>query len=155
MKFTALRLTKGMWNFNPRKLANETRDAYSANRFTSWERCAMELAKRGFNVFEAEAILRSKHTRWCRDEYHEGNGPATSGCLSKYLDAHQIGPRCKEVNDLVMGTFGVKYKLELNEKGIPCHRGTMPGNYDPKKTILVPLGTPACCDPTTETYWCM
>jgi hypothetical protein len=46
-------------------------------------------------------------------------------------------------------------KLELNADGVPCHRGTMPGNYDPKKTILVPVGTPLACDPTSETYWSM
>lgn len=149
-----MNLTKYQWKFNPVGLARETEDAYSAGSFNSWVAVARILAKRGFNRFEAEAILRSKITRWCRDAYAKSY-PASSTCLSKYLDNNNITPRCKEVNDLVMGTFGEEHKLELNENGVPCTRGTMPGNYSPNRTILVALGTPASCNPQTETYWSM
>ena len=149
-----MNLTKYQWKFRPETVARETEDAYSAASFTSWVGVARVLAKRGFNSWEAEAIMRSKLTRWCRDQFAK-TSPASPTTLAKYLDKYNVTPRCKEVNDLVMGTFGKEHKLELNEEGIPCHRGTMPGNYDPKKTILVPVGTPACCDPTTETYWSM
>jgi hypothetical protein len=152
-----MNLTVGQYKFNPKTVARETEGAYSAGSFTSWVMVARVLAKRGFNRYEAEAILRSKITRWCRGNKH----PAPSTDLSKYLDENNVTPGCKEVVSLVMGTFDGSVegcpdlKLELNDKGVPCTRGTMPGNYDPKKTILVPLGTPLCCDPTSETYWSM
>lgn len=146
-------LTKHQYRFNPVTLARDTEDAYSADCFTSWVEVARVLARRGFNVWEAEAILRSKWTRWCRDQFGEGAGkPNTSGTLAKYLDHNGYEPGHKEVVELVMGTFGEEHELELNENGVPCRRGTMPGNPD-GGTILVPLGTPSCCDPTTETYW--
>lgn len=149
------------YNFDPVRLAEDTSNAYSAGCYTSWTSCARVLAKRGFNVFEAEAILRSKITRWARDMWNKPGTP-TSGALEAYLDKYNVVPGCKEVNDLVMGTFDGSCEdigcpnlhLERNDKGIPCRRGTMPGNPN-GGTILVPLGTPLCCDPTSETYWSM
>lgn len=140
------------YSFDPVKLAKETKDAYSADSFTSWLNVVRLLAKRGYNRFEAEAILRSKITRWCRDAW-AGKGPPTAKALADYLDRNQTVPGCAEVNDLVMETFAEEYDLELNDRGQPCRRGTMPGNYHPDRTTLVPLGTPACCNPHTEQYW--
>ena len=143
------------YNFDPKKLANETKDAYSAPMFNSWANVVRILAKRGFNRFEAEAILRSKITRWCRNTFDTNSGKkASSTCLSKYLDCNEITPGCEEVNVLVMDTFGEKYDLELNDRGQPCRRGRMPGNPE-AGTTLVPLGTSACCNPHTEQYWSM
>ena len=143
-------------NFNVIKMASDTGDAYSAGSYASWVAVVRLLDTRGFNRYEAEAILRSKVTRWARDCFGEGDGKAnTSNTLAKYLDSNNITPRSKEVNELVMETFGKEYKLELNKEGVPCRRGTMPGNYHPNKTILVPVGTPRSCDPTSELYWSM
>ncbi len=149
------------YRFDPAEMAKKTGGpylgggAYSADSYNSWPAVCRLLAQRGFNAYEAEAILRSKITRWARDEFGEGCGkPNTSGTLAKYLDKYKIKPSCDEVNELVFETFKDELGLELNDKGQPCHRGTMPGN--PKGgTILVPLGTPLCCDPTSETYWSM
>lgn len=150
-----MNLTKNQYKFDPKRLANETSDAYSADSFNSWVEVARVLARCGFNVWEAEAILRSKWTRWCRDEFGEGDGkPNTANTLVKYLIKYNFKPGCKDVVELVMDTFGEEHNLELNEDGVPCRRGSMPGNPT-GGTILVPLGTPLCCDPTSETYWSM
>lgn len=147
------------FKFDHKRLAKETSDAYSAGSYNSWERVCLELARRNFNVFEAEAILRSKITHWARDAHGKGGSKESASCLTKYLDTNKIVPHCAEVNSLVMGTFDGSVdgcpdlKLELNEEGIPCHRGTMPGNYHPDRTVLVPVGTPCCCDITSEAYW--
>lgn len=143
-------------NFNVRKMAFDTGGGTAAGFYASWVAVVRLLDTRGFNRYEAEAILRSKVTRWARDCFGEGAGKAnTSNTLAKYLDKNNIKPRCKYVNELVFETFKDELKLELNKEGVPCTRGTMPGNYDPKKTILVALGTPLSCDPTSETYWSM
>lgn len=142
------------YKFDPVKMAKDTANAYSAGAYTSWTSVCRLLAVRGFNEWEAEAILRSKWTRWARDLWESPSKP-TATALANYLDKHKIKPRGKAVSGLVMEAFGEEYKLELNEDGVPCTRGTMPGNYHPNKTILVPLGTPLCCDPTSETYWSM
>lgn len=139
------------YKFDPKKMAEDTSDAYSAGRYTSWTACARLLAERGFNSWEAEAILRSKITRWARDMWTKRSTP-TSGALANYLDTYSITPGCAEVNELVYEIFKDEHKLELNEKGQPCRRGTMPGNPG-GGTILVPLGTPRINDPTSELYW--
>ena len=144
---------KSNYKFDPVKLAKQTSDAYSSESYTSWTSCARLLASRGFNVWEAEAILRSKITRWARDMWNKNSKP-TSGALAAYLDQYGLVPGHKEINDLVMGTFGEEFKLELNDVGVPCQRGYMPGNPN-GGTILVALGTPLSCDPTSETYWSM
>jgi hypothetical protein len=149
------------YKFDPKEVAVKTADAYSADRYNSWTACALLLARRGFNRWEAEAILRSKIMRWV-DGQRLKAGKVTSGDLADYLDQYKVVPHCAEVNELVMGTFSGDYldlgcpdlHLELNDKGVPCHRGTMPGNPG-AGSVLVELGTSACCDPTTEQYWSM
>lgn len=144
---------KHSYKFDPKELAEKTENAYSAGGYTSWTACARLLAERGFNVFEAEAILRSKITRLARDMWPKSGTP-TSGALANYLDTYNVKPGCAEANELVYEIFKDELKLELNDKGEPCRRGSMPGNPT-GGTILVPLGTPASCDPTTELYWTM
>lgn len=134
-------------------MANQTVDSYSSDGYTSWVSCARLLADRGFNRWEAEAILMSKIPRWAIDMWTKKTKP-TSGALANYLDTYDIKPKCKEVNELVMETFGKEHQLEFNEQGVPCRRGNMPGN-PAGGTILVPLGTPLSCDPTSQTYWSM
>ena len=149
-----MNLTVGQYRFKVNTVVKATQDAYSVGSFNSWTAVVRLLAKRGFNQWEAEALLFSKHMRWASDS-RKGQAQATSADVARYLDSNNITHRCKEVNTLIMSTFGKEHKLELNGDGIPCKRGTMPGNYDPKKTILVALGTPSSCDPTTEQYWSM
>lgn len=144
---------KSNHRFNPDSLAKETMGAFSSDRYNSWKSVVTLLADRHFNSWEAEAILRSKHTRWAADQFHKGSSRKPSAsCLERYLDAKQISPGCPEVNQLVMDTFAEEYDLVLDEKGRPCREGTAPGNAAAGK-ILVPLGTPLACDPTSETYW--
>jgi hypothetical protein len=68
------------------------------------------------------------------------------------LDKYGLAPRSDKMNALVMATFAEEYDLVLDENGVPCRRGTMPGNPSGGE-ILVALGTPNSCDPTSETYW--
>jgi hypothetical protein len=142
------------YKFDPKKLAKETANIPAAGFFTSWNRVVRLLAERHFNIWEAEALIKSNVLKLAVKGV-SATKVATSGTLASYFDNHGIAPGSKFVNDLVMKTFAKEYDLELNEKGQPCRRGTMPGNYHPNRTILVPLGTPACCDPTSETYWSM
>ncbi len=50
-----------------RKLAERCADAYSADRYRSWSHVAFELLKMGLTEQEAEAVMRSKWTRWAAD----------------------------------------------------------------------------------------
>ena len=51
-------------------IAAKCSDAYSADIFgpVLWVRAAEVLLEMGLDSEEAEAVLRSKWTRWCRDE---------------------------------------------------------------------------------------
>ncbi len=66
-------------------LAERTADAYSFDRYTSWEACARELLERGYSDQHAEVILRSKITRWAADGSTAKDGRATSVDLGWYL----------------------------------------------------------------------
>lgn len=85
------------------RLAEQTADAYSADAYTSWRACAMLLLKRGYSEREAEAILRSKVTRWAGDASNKRYGQITARDLAAYLDKH-VTPAF--VAELVAGTFG-------------------------------------------------
>lgn len=69
-------------------IAEVTGDAYSAGNYPNghWEKCAQELLDRGLNADEAEAILRSKHMRWCYDN-SDNPSQATIVDFRKYLDS--------------------------------------------------------------------
>lgn len=135
-------------NFNVKNLARDTADLPLAKRFKSWRFAIRALDELNFNLWEAEAVLAYANATIRKSGL-------TAGDLKRWLADRGIVHQSTFVNNLVMAKFGKEYDLELNEKGQPCRRGTMPGNYHPNKTILVPLGTPACCDPTSETYWSM
>lgn len=144
--------TNPNYSFDPKRLVREIGDIPNSKRFTSWLEAVRVLARRHFNVWEAEAILCSLIPQHVTREVE---GKASSADFAHYLDHNEITHGCAKVNVLVMKRFGEEYKLELNDRGQPCRRGTMPGNYDPMVTTLVPLGTPACCNPHTEQYWSM
>ena len=62
-------------------IANRCADAYSASAYRSWESVARALLKDGWTAQEAECIMRSKITRWARDDsekdYPHGRYPAS------------------------------------------------------------------------------
>lgn len=92
-------------------LAEKTSGAYSADAYgNSWTATCAMLLRRGYTEREAEAILRSKWTRWARDmdSKYEGN----SKTLERFLDT--VGPRsmfrseadrARQVAELVAETF--------------------------------------------------
>lgn len=139
--------------FNPVHVIAETEKLPVATKFNSWRNVVRFLAERKFNRFEAEAILTSDLPAMAVKAWKKAGKP-TSGALANILDGYGYEPGSTIVNKLVMNKFAEEYGLELNEHGVPCRRGTMPGNPQ-GGTILVPLGTPLCCDPTSETYWSM
>jgi hypothetical protein len=67
-------------------LAARTEDAYSADAYTNgeWAKAAAMLLDRGYSEAEAEAILRSKWTRWARDA--AGTYEGTAADLAAVLD---------------------------------------------------------------------
>jgi len=67
-------------------LAHSTADAYSADRYGAmrWEACAFMLLSRGMTVAEAEAVLRSKWTRWAADQAKSGRPSAKA--LAEFID---------------------------------------------------------------------
>lgn len=66
-------------------LVNRTKDAYSVNRYAAWSAVAAALLQRGYTPIAAEAILRSKITRWAADA-RERRGRASALDLLHYLD---------------------------------------------------------------------
>ena len=88
--------------FNPTDLALKTTDAYSFSAFgeTEWLKACQMLAERRFTARDAEIILRSKLTRWCRDAYStadEGNAEYLERFLNEQHNVYQgLGLRGKE-----------------------------------------------------------
>jgi coproporphyrinogen III oxidase-like Fe-S oxidoreductase len=114
-----------------------------ANNF--WTRIDQHLRRAGFNRYEVEAILDSDLPNQCREEL---NGRTISaGSLKKFLVAHGHVSNSSSVNALVLTTFP---ELVANEHGEPCRATT---NLMSGQKILVPIGTPISCDPSSETYW--
>lgn len=52
-----------------RALAERCADSYSADRYSSWAAVATALLRHGLTEREAEAVLRSKWTRWAGDTH--------------------------------------------------------------------------------------
>jgi hypothetical protein len=101
-------------------VAKSTEDAYSYDRYINWEACALVLRRCGYNVREAEAILRSKHMRWCGDGSDKPYGCTTSRDLIRYIQKCPSWPA--EVRELVRNTFPceeareeIKYSVDGHE----------------------------------------
>lgn len=88
-----------------RALAERTADAYSWGRYRSWEAVAALLLARGYNAREAEAIMRSKWTRWAGDMSGARYGRIPAKAVGVYLDTMAPDRRAKEVAELVAETF--------------------------------------------------
>lgn len=97
--------TKSAIKFDPVVLANRTQDAYSYYAFgaAGWLSCAAMLAKRGYDERQAEAILRSKWTRWARDASNETTHEGKT--LASWLDRHRYTPTHPEVISLTAESF--------------------------------------------------
>lgn len=131
------------------RLAKELSNLPAATMFNDWKRVVRELVNMGFNRWEVEAILTSDIVATAEEVYG-----TVSTAVAKTAKDQGLSHHSKAVNALVMARFGAKFGLVLNDEGIPCTEGTMPGNPGAGK-IKVPLGTPLSCDPTSETYWSM
>ena len=79
----------GKRKFDPAVVAANTSDAYSAGAFGAeeWEKAAAMLADRGYTQREAETVLRSKATRWCRDAYSTDD-EGKADYLERFLNEH-------------------------------------------------------------------
>jgi hypothetical protein len=91
------------------ELAERTADAYSYDNYgeASWRACAAMLLRRGYSDEEAEAILRSKWTRWAADSTNRKSwkyGATTSLDLARFIDGLH-GDIKAQVAELVDGTF--------------------------------------------------
>jgi hypothetical protein len=87
-----------------KNLASKTSDAYSSDRFASWEGVIQTLLNLGYSEIETEAIVRSKWTRWACDHDTSRNryGRHTSSAMIRFMkDTPQ-----SEVTALVNETFG-------------------------------------------------
>ena len=66
-------------------LAERTEDAYSANRYGSWQEVARRLLRMGFSEAEAEAVMRSKITRWAADASNARYGKVPAKVVEDYI----------------------------------------------------------------------
>lgn len=89
-------------------LAARTNDAYSFDAYgpDGWTNAAMMLLDRGYTEREAEAILRSKWTRWAGDVSPTGSYGAFNGTdLAMFLDDRRNRCTAEAVSVLVAETF--------------------------------------------------
>jgi hypothetical protein len=94
-------------------LAERTQAAYSFDNYgmDGWRGAARILLKRGYTPREAEAILRSKWTRWAADgatdrprwRFGQTNGADLARFLDLTTDKKQLQ---RDVAQLVLDTFG-------------------------------------------------
>ena len=120
-----------------------------SEKFSSLRNTIRLMDAEGYNSFEVEAIMRS-----CvpKGGVFAMEGNVSGPTFLKRLANYGYGPRGGNTNQLVMDRFAKTHHLELNEDGVICERGTCPGNPE-AGTTLVPIGTPACCNPHREQYW--
>lgn len=105
-----------------KNLAEKTKDTYSASSYRSWTQCAFVLLDRGFTEREAEAILRSKWTRWARD--WAGKTIGTANDLVRFIEAPKNMCTDEAVAELVRQTFDdepvfIKEELTVEPKLAP------------------------------------
>lgn len=89
-----------------RIVADASADAYSRDRYASWLGVARMLIARGYSNREAEAILRSKWTRWAADASPKAYGKVAAKDLAAWLDAQKT--TLDQVRQLADETFPVE-----------------------------------------------
>lgn len=145
-----------MNKFNAKLVADETKSNEAVKYYGSWTNLARYLDEAGYNGFEASAILSSEIPLNAVKEHGyskktENWNRHTKWHLNRHLTILNLGPGSKGVTELVMAA---NPDLVLNADGKACRKGTMPGNQEGGE-ILVEVGTPLSCDPTSDTYWSM
>lgn len=86
-------------------LAIAATGGYSEDNYRSWPAVAQSLLDEGYTAREAEAIMRSKWTRWAADYSGKPYGQNTAQDLLRFI-ADEIRDVKAEVASLVKGTFG-------------------------------------------------
>lgn len=121
--------------------------------YNSWNSLVRYMAKAGYNETEIETILSSdvplKAVKTNGNIKSKNSHRHTCGHLRLFLEASALLPRSKGVNVMVAKN---NPDLVLNDAGVLCHNTTSAMNG---ARILVPVGTPRSCDPSSELYWSM
>lgn len=82
-----------------KQIAEKCSDAYSYDRYASWQAVTRMLLDRGYTPKQTEAILRSKLTRWAADFSEARYGKATSKDLSRYMDKYVPPKQLQDIFD--------------------------------------------------------
>jgi hypothetical protein len=90
------------------QIAQDTSDAYSADRYGSveWTRAADELLRRGMTPAQVNAVLRSKHMRYAADESRDDPKNPTAADLVAFMDRYPRHFTRPALTQLVEGTEG-------------------------------------------------
>jgi hypothetical protein len=89
-----------------RTVAAACEDAYSFDRYRSWPAVAEAFLKEGLDPLQAEAMMRSKHTRWAADSSDKPYGQATGADVTRYLRMHYRKSVLLEGRTMCRETFG-------------------------------------------------
>jgi hypothetical protein len=85
-------------------IAEQTADSFSFDRYRNWKAVAAMLLARGLNEREAEAVLRSKWTRWAADAANKKYGRACAEDLETFMN--KMKDCDKQIKSLTLETFG-------------------------------------------------
>lgn len=91
------------------RLAEKTADAFSYDRYGRWQAVVEMLLRRGLSVQQAEAVLRSKWTRWAADASDKPYGKATSHDLARFIDQQRNA--MEQIAELTRETFGMEGQI--------------------------------------------
>ena len=83
-------------------LAERCSNAYSADRYRSWPAVAYVLLRHGLNERQAEAVMRSKWTRWAADGSSRPYGKVPAKVVLDYVNQQGMN----QVIALTNETFG-------------------------------------------------
>lgn len=87
-------------------IAERCSDAYSSDRYRSWEGVAAKLLRRGLDERQVEAVMRSKWTRWAADAWEKREsdyGRVPASAVIAYLDQSETA---ESIAALTRETFG-------------------------------------------------
>lgn len=96
---------------------------YSKDRYRSWTSVAYALLEMGLNEQEAEAVMRSKWTRWAADhDEHHRYGYHPGYIIADYLwgdglnrGGTSVADLAEEIVELVVGTEGLTATYDRDE----------------------------------------
>ena len=84
------------------KLAALCSDAYSYDRYANWTAVAHLLLDLGLTENQAEAVMRSKWTRWAADQSDAAYGQVPAKALNRFLVSYAMD----DVKKLTKETLG-------------------------------------------------